>query len=112
MCEATYLTLSAPLLWQPVQKKETVSGSVSGFTHSHTPQHAGFAAMLFRMCRRMRVGSGRSRLNGKTFLFIRASVDALCMDGTSEISRDPRTKRLQTRRESLAMPSKHTNNNF
>ena len=43
---------------------------------------------------------------------IRASVDALCRDGTSEISRDTRTKRLQTRRESLAMPSKHTNNNF
>ena len=46
------------------------------------------------------------------FRLIRASVDALCRDGTSEISRDPRTKRLQTRRESLAMPSKHTNNNF
>ena len=45
-------------------------------------------------------------------IYIRASVDALCRDGTSEISRDPRTKRLQTRRESLAMPSKHTNNNF
>ena len=45
-------------------------------------------------------------------LIIRASVDALCRDGTSEISRDPRTKRLQTRRESLARPSKHTNNNF
>ena len=44
--------------------------------------------------------------------YIRASVDALCRDGTSEISRDPRTKRLQTRRESLAIPSKHTNNNF
>ena len=43
---------------------------------------------------------------------VRASVDALCRDGTSEISRDPRTKRLQTRRESLARPSKHTNNNF
>ena len=43
---------------------------------------------------------------------IRASVDALRRDGTSEISRDPRTKRLQTRRESIAMPSKHTNNNF
>ena len=41
---------------------------------------------------------------------IRASVDALCRDGTSEISRDPRTKRLQARRESLARPSKHTNN--
>ena len=37
---------------------------------------------------------------------------SMCRDGTSEISRDPRTKRLQTRRESLAMPSKHTNNNF
>ena len=45
-------------------------------------------------------------------VLIRASVDALCRDGTSEISRDPRTKRLQTRRESLARPSKHTNNNF
>ena len=43
---------------------------------------------------------------------IGALVDALCRDGTSEISRDPRTKRFQTRRESLAMPSKHTNNNF
>ena len=46
------------------------------------------------------------------FLVIRTSVDALCRDDTSEISRDPRTKRLQTRRESLARPSKHTNNNF
>ena len=45
-------------------------------------------------------------------LVIRASVDALCRDGASEISRDPRTKRLQARRESLARPSKHTNNNF
>ena len=45
-------------------------------------------------------------------IYIRASVDALCRDGTSEISRDPRTKRLQTRRESLARPSEHTNNNF
>ena len=43
---------------------------------------------------------------------IRASVDALCRDDTSEISRDPRTKLLQTRRESLARPSKHTNNNL
>ena len=45
-------------------------------------------------------------------MIIRASVDALCRDGTSEISRDPLTKRLQTRRESLARPSKHTNNNL
>ena len=36
---------------------------------------------------------------------IRTLVDALCRDGRSEISRDPRTKRLQTRRESLARPS-------
>ena len=43
---------------------------------------------------------------------IRASVDALCRDDPSEISRDTRTKCLQTRRESLARPSKHTNNNF
>ena len=43
---------------------------------------------------------------------IRASVDALRRDDMSEFSRDPRTKRLQTRRESLARPSKHTNNNF
>ena len=35
---------------------------------------------------------------------IRASVDTLCRDGVSEISRDPRTKRLLTRRESLARP--------
>ncbi|CAI8054379.1 hypothetical protein GBAR_LOCUS29682, partial [Geodia barretti] len=41
---------------------------------------------------------------------IRASVDALCRDDTSEISRDPHTKRLETRREWLAMPSKHTTN--
>ena len=36
-------------------------------------------------------------------MLIRASVDALCRDGASEISRDPHTKRL-TRRESLARP--------
>ena len=45
-------------------------------------------------------------------VYIRASVDALCRDDTSEISCDPRTKRLQTQRESLAGPSKHTNNHF
>ena len=39
---------------------------------------------------------------------IRASVDALCRDGTGQISRDPRTKRFKTRRERLAMPSKCT----
>ena len=42
-------------------------------------------------------------------MIIRASVDALCRDDLSEISRDTRTKCLQTRRESLARP---TNNNF
>ena len=51
-------------------------------------------------------------INPRASAFIRASVDAQCRDGTSEISRDPRTKRLQTRRESLARPSKHTNNNL
>ena len=35
---------------------------------------------------------------------IRASVDALSRDGTSEISRDLRTKRLITWPESLAKP--------
>ena len=51
---------------------------------------------------------------GSTYSFdiIRASVDALCRDDPSEISRDTPTKCLQTRRESLARPSKHTNNNI
>ena len=40
--------------------------------------------------------------------FIRASVDALCRDGTGQISRDPRTKASKTRRERLAMPSKYS----
>ena len=35
---------------------------------------------------------------------IRASVDALCRDDTSEISRDPGTKHLLTLRERLARP--------
>ena len=37
-------------------------------------------------------------------IFIRASVDALCRDDASEISRDPGTKRLLTPRERLARP--------
>ena len=41
---------------------------------------------------------------------IRALVDALCGDEQGQISHDPRTKRLLTRRESLAKPSKHANN--
>ena len=41
-----------------------------------------------------------------------ASVDALYRDGTSEISRDPRTKRLKTRWEWLPIPSKHTSNSL
>ena len=45
-------------------------------------------------------------------IYIRVSVDALCRDDTSEISRDTGTERPQTRRESLARPSEHTNNNF
>ena len=32
---------------------------------------------------------------------IRQSVDGLCRDGPSEISRDPRTKRLQTQPKRL-----------
>ena len=39
-------------------------------------------------------------------------IDALCRDSTSEISPDPRTKRLQNRRECLARLSKYTSNNF
>ena len=35
---------------------------------------------------------------------IRASVDTLCRDGTSEISLDLHAKRLQTQRERLAEP--------
>ena len=53
-----------------------------------------------------------SLLMAVVYLYQSVGIDALCRDGTSEISRDPRTKRLQTRRENLAMPSKHTNNNF
>ena len=33
-------------------------------------------------------------------------------DDADEISRDPRTKRLKTRRESLPRPSKHTSNSL
>ena len=36
-----------------------------------------------------------------TFFFIRPSVDGLCKDGTSDISRDPRIKRLQTQPKRL-----------
>ena len=43
---------------------------------------------------------------------IRESVDSLYRDDTGEISRDPRTKRLKTRWESLPMPSKHTSNSL
>ena len=82
---------------------------------------------MTQLCRMIRYNSGFAKhyvhilsSGGPEFVpkvyivktIIRASVDALCRDGTSEISRDPRTKRLQTRRESLARPSKHTNNNF
>ena len=38
------------------------------------------------------------------YMGIRASVDALCRDGTNEISPGPRAKRLLTRRECLARP--------
>ena len=46
------------------------------------------------------------------FAYIRESVDSLYRDDTDEISRDPRTKRLKTRRESLPRPSKHTSNSL
>ena len=39
---------------------------------------------------------------------IRASVDALCRDGTGQISSDPRKNCLKTRRECLTRPSKLT----
>ena len=39
---------------------------------------------------------------------IRASVDALCRDGTGQISRDPCKNCLKTRRECLTRPSKLT----
>ena len=38
--------------------------------------------------------------------YIRPSVDVLCRDGTSEISRDPRTKCLLIQRERLAFVKK------
>ena len=43
---------------------------------------------------------------------IRESVDSLYRDDSGEISPDPRTKRLKTRRESLPWPSKHTSNSL
>ena len=39
---------------------------------------------------------------------IGALVDALCRDGTSEISRDPRTKRLEPTRKMLQLNKNHT----
>ena len=45
-----------------------------------------------------------------SFQNIRASVDALCRDEQGQFSRDPRTKRLLTRLESLVKPSKHASN--
>ena len=39
---------------------------------------------------------------------IRVSVDALCRDGTGQISRDPRKNCLKTRRECPTRPSKLT----
>ena len=52
-------------------------------------------------------------MNNEPFVYsIRESVDSLYRDDTDEISRDPRTKRLKTRRESLPRPSKHTSNSL
>ena len=51
--------------------------------------------------------SGKDLTCSQNYHPIRASVDALCRDERGQISRDPRTKRLITLRESLAKPSKH-----
>ena len=40
-------------------------------------------------------------LSVRLLFVIRASVDALCRDGPSEISRDPLAKRLQTQPKRL-----------
>ena len=47
---------------------------------------------MWQRCVRMFHGQGHS---------IRPSVDGLCRDGPSEISRDPHTKRLQTQPKRL-----------
>ena len=44
---------------------------------------------------------GRGCCTGSVLLLIRPSVDGLCRDGPSEISRDPRTKRLETQPKRL-----------
>ena len=43
-------------------------------------------------------------------IIVRESIDSLYRDGTGEISRDPRTKRLKTQWEWLPRPSKYTRN--
>ena len=68
-----------------VRKRQTVHSWVS---------HTGVFSHIENVCR----------------ITIRASVDALCRDEQGQISRDPRTKRFLTRRESLAKPSKHASN--
>ena len=83
LCEDGYITSEEnPLL---------CNGGCKNFAHLHLAIFQNFQSIL---------------------TYQSVGTDALCRDGTSEISRDPRTKRLQTRRESLARPSKHTNNNF
>ena len=86
---------------------ENSSGEFLGDVH---PCPRSFLARFFHLIQRSQRQKRSVAITKE--ISIRASVDALCRDGTSEISRDPRTKRLQTRRESLARPSKHTNNNF
>ena len=43
---------------------------------------------------KLHVGADSNDWNLVEAVFIRASVDALCRDDASEISRDPRTKHL------------------
>ena len=83
--------------------------SVINIMHNLVNLHSNQSSLLSYKNEEMFYNGSFTKINT---IHIRASVDALCRDGTSEISRDPRTKRLQTRRESLARPSKHTNNNF
>ena len=52
----------------------------------------------------------RYKTSHKLAFCVSERPDVLCRDEQGQISRDPRTKRLLTRRESLAKPSKHTSN--
>ena len=70
------------------------------------PSQFSRGSVLCALCVYNTVGSG---LLPFLSCFSLRLVHYLCRDGASEISRDPRTKRLQTR---LAWHSKNTNNTF